>query len=809
MSLDINIYLKESNDILNDIFKSGEERGSSLNNIYVYFYRYIGFSDEKSYIEILKTLNKKLKGLGSKYIKFIDFIPVNSNTDYVNKSINVLKALDKNIFTQGIEKLDAAGLLNFTNYKDINLIAKRALKQVLYLYSSNEETININIAINFICKILLWCMDILNTTFIINNKVIPKIAYFGNIKKHEIYFLLLMSQCGCDVLFINSLSDCNFNLIDKDNKYSRKIEFINKSFIDLEPIFSEGQIFNSLKPDEVNTMIDVKIEKEPALKSLLSKNTADPFKNILKPLFSRIEFVAKPSLIIPVYFYLYLGIDATDEDSIAAYKNELFKFNNNLKTTDNGYVNFTSSIPINNYSNIYNKLQNIENNLAFDQNSMETLIKRFIDLNLLPNTAEPLLDNAIVNSYVKACRLYLNVEENNNLTKTKNFFIKLLIWIGEYFPKLYKNLNFKECPKILFYGNINLHEILFLIFFSSIGTDVIYINPNNEKPFEFSLFKDIHDLFVEIKFKNSINIFEFPKSILPIRKSTENYKVQKEVQSVIYDNSNILLLKPWQFEDKIVRQVTLKSTYDEVKLLINEEAKFRPEFSFDNENIYIPNFFVKVKGVHEDINEYWSDLKSFLNSSNSRNVYFVDKLPFTRVDIGINESNFSHLVDGNKINKSRLFKDRYYRFGYLKTALQNLIIDKINFLMNSSHIFTQENNPQYGLKIVKTLLNLSPQVIKMLELFDFPSLVPKLIIYHNNKDMFSIYDAITIALLNSCGIDIVIFTPTNYNDIEPFIKDSLFDSYQLPKVNFNLNFNSNAVYSQAKRSFFKNLFRYI
>lgn len=804
LSLDISISLKESNDVLNDIFNSSEKRGSSSNNIFVYFYRYIGFSDEKNYIEVLKTLNKNLKNLGSKYVKFMDSIPVILDTEYTNKVVNVLKALDKNIFNQGVERLEASGLLNFTNYKDLNFIAKKALKQILNLYYSNEISINLNIAINFIGKILLWCRDTLRTLFISNNKTIPKVVYFGNIKKHEIYFLILMSQCGYDVLYINSESDCDFDEIDKYNKYSKKIEFLNKKFIDIDPAFKDGQILTQFRTDKA---MDTRIEREPSLKTILNKDTIDPFKNMLKPLAARTEFTQKPSLMIPTCFYIYQGVNGTDEESISTYKNELFNFSNNLKSTKNGYINFTSSIPINNNANISSKLQGLDSDLGFQKSHIEILIKRFVDAKILPVVREPLLNNAIINGFNKTCSYFLKIEENNNLSKTKNFFTKLVIWINEYFPNLYKNFDFKECPKILFYGNIKLHEVLLLIFFSFIGVDIIYINPDIEKNKIFSSFKDEDDLFTKINLKYSVNNFDFPNAIIPVRKSTENYKVQEEIQNVIYDDVNISMLRPWQFENKMVTPITLKSTYDEVKLLINEEAKFRPEFSFNNTSIYIPNFFVKIKGVHEEISDYWSDMKIILNSPNSRNVYFVNKLPFTRIDIGVNESYFSYLIENNKLNKNKLFIDRYYRFGYLKTALQNLIISKINYLMNSKHIFACENDFQFELKIIKTLLNMSPQVIKMLELFDFPSIVPKLVIYHNNKEMFSIYDAITIALLNSCGVDIVIFTPTNYNDIEPFIRESLYDTYQLPKVNFNLNFNSNAVYSQPKKTFFKNFFK--
>lgn len=803
MSVEASVILKESNDIFSDIFKNKRERENNLNNVNVYFYRFIGFNDEDEYIDMIKSLQVSLKKKDVNYMKFMHSIPINSDIEYIHEAVNILKNLDKNIFDRGIERLYTSGFLNFTNIKETDILTRKALKLVLSLYCSNEMTMNLNIAINFICKMLLWCREILHKLFLNSDEeYIPKIIYFGNIKKHEIYLLILLSQCGCDVLYINSASDCDFSIVDKNNQYTKKIEFFHKKYINLDLVLQDEPFLKeTLKIEEVN---EVNIEKSSYLKVILNKNVVDPFKHILEPLASRTEYVQKPSLIIPVYFYRYLGIDGKDDDSIVSYKNLLYKIDTQFNSINNGYVRFMSFIPLNNYSKLNAKFDNIEDGLTFKESDINILLNRYIDLKVLPITDEPPLNNAIVDAFKKVLDLYLKSEKNNSLIKIKNFLSMMVIWINEYFPKLYKNLNFRECPKILFYGEIKLPEILFLIFFSSIGCDVLYMNPSEISNEEFSSIEK-HEVFsVEIKLNDTISPFPFPTAHIPIRKSTENYKVQREVQNAIYDNDNISVFKPWQLENKIVRPITLKSTYDEVKLLLNEEAKFRPEFSFDKDNVYIPNFFVKIKGVYEDITDYWNDMRSFLNS---KNVYFINTLPFTKIDTSINENYYSYLIENNRINTQKLYEDRGYKYNYLKTSLQNLIIDKANYLINSNHIFKQENNFQFELKVLKVLLNLSPQIIKMLELFDFPSIVPKLIIFHNNKEMLSQEDAIIIAFLNSCGADIIIFTPTNYNDIEQFIKEKLYDIYQLPKVVFNLNFNMNAVYSQKKKSFFQNFFK--
>jgi hypothetical protein len=78
------------------------------------------------------------------------------------------------------------------------------------------------------------------------------------------------------------------------------------------------------------------------------------------------------------------------------------------------------------------------------------------------------------------------------------------------------------------------------------------------------------------------------------------------------------------------------------------------------------------------------------------------------------------------------------------------------------------------------------EIIKLLQRFDYPFFVPKVLIYHSDDKAFSIEDYVTIALLNAVGLDIVILSPTGYNNIENGIKGSLFDTHNLEDVKFDL-----------------------
>lgn len=76
--------------------------------------------------------------------------------------------------------------------------------------------------------------------------------------------------------------------------------------------------------------------------------------------------------------------------------------------------------------------------------------------------------------------------------------------------------------------------------------------------------------------------------------------------------------------------------------------------------------------------------------------------------------------------------------------------------------------------------------MRLVESFDFTGKVPKIVIYDNKPDNFSETDIILLCYFNLIGADILIYTPTNYNNIEAWINRNYFDIHQLPAVQFDL-----------------------
>ena len=181
------------------------------------------------------------------------------------------------------------------------------------------------------------------------------------------------------------------------------------------------------------------------------------------------------------------------------------------------------------------------------------------------------------------------------------------MWINDYLK------DFQEDTKILYYGHIKEYEVYGLIYFSMLGSDVLYINPSKAC---LNTFRVIGKNINEVEYNNDLEPEAFPEKERVIRKTTVAYRASKEIEGVIY-GGDVGIFKPWQLEGFNVLPVTLKTTYDELKILWREPAKLRPEFKVEGDTAYIPNLFAKINGTQEDIAEYWNDFNAICNVKNA------------------------------------------------------------------------------------------------------------------------------------------------------------------------------------------------
>lgn len=817
----MSINLLESSNIFEDIFLPINLRKQAslinLNNqlslqnnpnnekIDVYFYRYIGFNNRDEYVRDLNRLNERLLSFGNEYLKFNKAIPLPYNmelTDRINNALSRISEIDlRNERGSGV--LKSAGNFSITKDNALNDRLEEAFLSTMKLYAANEPIPTLSIEKNFIIKLLLWANEHIPRLFSSSPQdQAPKVLYYGEIKKHEVYFLVMLSQMGCDVLYINSESDADYLKVDKKGSYSKLKEFALKGPVDFE--FKDIQVVKENKPIQTankSASPEKNIETSDNVIVVL-KNSTNIFEDIAFPLSRRLGYVGLPCPVLPIYFYRSIGFEGEDINAEDEFYNKLYSLDKKLANLGTGYVKFINHIPM----PFNEEIDRVSNRFkrVFDKNYNENkniIASEIVSLGILEKEKEPLMNKLINSSFERIMKLYLEKEPNINLGRLQNFIYKLIVWINRYYKQLFVNKGFKESPKILHYGDIKLHEVYFLIFLSGIGCDVLYVTTDEQKDKPFMELDPKEECSNLIVFEKTAPMQEFPEKERVIRKTTTAFNASRELENVLY-SGDVGLFRPWQLSDYNVRPITLRTTYDELKLLWNENSKIRPEFKVENGVVYIPNLFAKINGTLENLEEYWMDYKQF---ARQQNVLELRSVPFTKLRFTRQEMFSMAYVLDNKgsINKEALTSSKFYRFSYLRTSLQNLLLEKLNELLFFKG-FRRAIDNNFRLLIIMTIITMDEDILRLIETFDYPGNVPKLVIYNNLREPFSDEDSIVIAFLNSIGFDIVIFTPTNYNTIEQKLEDDIFDRFQLPSIQYDLQIPASVNNDKAK-SFFSRI----
>lgn len=506
----------------------------------------------------------------------------------------------------------------------------------------------------------------------------------------------------------------------------------------------------------------------------------DIYRDVLqKPVDRRGYCINGGLLCFPVYFYRVIGIE---QHSDSEYYNELYNLDIELKKIGNIYQRFEKRLDTYVSPQFIDKFNNVWNEIKADTN----LRAQYLAVNLsgagILKYSISDFKNMIIKKAFENCLNFFISNQNHpkNSSIIKNFCIKIIYWFEKYGLHFYKDFDFNgHNPKFLFYGEVKKDEIYFMTFLSYIGFDILYFNS-----FSNSEFKDVDPKnSIKLEFDRKVPLKEFPKSESIVTMATTAYQAEKSIESSV-NAENPNLFKPRQFENLPTKAITLNTTYEEIFSFWSKEARYRNGFKIHNNTVIIPNIFAKINGTHKDIARYWEDMSNLIKDKGNF-IYIIDKVPFS------NESskgyeyrdlfNSKGLLDKDKI---KLHKD--YPLSFLKTSVQDNILDKSNEILIKEY-FKFNIDLNMKIKVISTVFNLQIEILKLLQMFDYPFEVPKLIIYDNSEKGFIVEDYITVALLNAIGLDILVFSPSGYNNIENGIKDNLFNIHNLEDIRFNLS----------------------
>ncbi|MCB2293732.1 YceG family protein [Clostridium algoriphilum] len=502
---------------------------------------------------------------------------------------------------------------------------------------------------------------------------------------------------------------------------------------------------------------------------------------------------------IPKYFYRFIGIKTNEKD----YYENLYSLDKELNKMGSSYKRFSEGLD----KDISIRLQNRLNDIwikVFKEESLDVslIINLISDNGLFPDLSNKVMLQQIKNNLKGLIEYYIKSNESMDNNNIKLFINYIIHWINIYSKELFERFDYKKTnPKIIFYGEITKAEVFYLILLSTLGCDVLYFNPKNSGSF-YEI--DKYNTFSkEIVYNCNNEIKPFPTN-MEDRTKTTAYNAKQEINKTLFtDNSGFY--RPWQFADYHVEAVTLNTTYEEIYIWIKQKAYIREGFSVKDSTVVIPNMFSKICGTHEDINSYFKEINEVVTQKFTK--FYID-LPIMNA-MHLEYGKFDQIYPSNvfsQFNMDKLINSSWWKYKELRTGLQKTMAEKIKDLCLNPVSINVENEDLRDLQvdIFSVLINLDTTLLELLQAYDYPEEVPKIVVYNNEENgNLSFEDCIMLAFMNSMGIDIIIYNPSGYNDIENFIYSERYDIHRLEDVSFKLHFKK---YVEKKKGFFESLF---
>lgn len=743
---------------LDDFFIDLDKRSSRG----VFFYKINGYNEEiyrfiKKYYNAAKMAGVIIEG------KIPN--PDKDNLEYYNEIMGTKFQLSVEFIAASLKKW----LPRMSAYQ--NNVVSSAIYETLTVLGRNGKNENMlkNTYIKFMCWLYYKFERILSQ---LGNNKIPKILYEGIASNYELLLLNVLSGAGCDIVLLQyqtgSNTSVNINTVLPDEL--------------TRPDMGNFPEYFSLKwlRDKIQNEIDIErlYGQKPSVlnctNAWIDGKGLDDFK---------IATQARGN--DPMLFYnCYIRINGAQDK--LSYMNELYQFQLGLKNSKRRVVIIDA--PLKNPST--DEISQIKRQNYTTKNQM------IMDLSgNIKYTANAELQKIMVKSFVDVI-IEESGHEGITLNRLANRAVYLLCWLKRYQGELFANWKMPDISCFIYMGGCkNSNEALFIKFLARLPVDVLILNPNlNTK----CCLDDT--LLYEINYTDTLTVDKYPRENTEIHMGTAAYHAERELDTVMYQDFGIYRNKQYS---KAV-SVTLRTMYEEIEILWNQELKYRPNFSIVDDIVNLPVICAKVCGVkNSDLRQYWAGIKQLL----SKDAFLIDKVPYLITgEPNPIKSYATEFFKNGKVQKNRIKAHKLYQYGVLRNDVQEHILDKLQLLIDQKVIKgTFVNGTEYT--VVSTVLNIKKEILRMIQKFDFTKTNPKIIYINTTEKEISLEDSILMAFLNLVGFDVLFFVPTGYQTIEKYFNKEIAEEHQIGDYMYDLRVpDFNSVRQTTRLSWHERLF---
>lgn len=547
------------------------------------------------------------------------------------------------------------------------------------------------------------------------------------------------------------------------------------------------------------------------------------------------------NVIIPRHFIRIIGVENEEAD----YYNYLFDFKEKLSSLNNLFLfineGFDSVLP----SKMKLELDRGWSELIFDRNiTPNSIYQKLEERKLIAEFPNKTMSHQVRKTLMDMLKYYI---ENKRIKvaneELKTFVYQFCLWIDTYAKNLFLEYDYTYLnPKVLYYGDITENEVLFLSYLSLLGCDILYFNP------EYEHFFGVHagGLSQKIEFNRKVKKKPFPNKRIVGRASTLTYEASQEINEMLSNGNGFY--RNWALIDFPTHAVTLRTTYDEIFRISPEVAQVRPEWNVQRGMVNIPNIFAKVSGITEDENDYWDKIKTLTSGEQSlffndqpiiaglskSITYYLDlllsvspngvfnhellldspKWPYSKVQTGMQKNlalEIQELINNNEvsitrhIDKNMVMQVLTSTEPNVKQVLATMGVNNLNAGNMAEQIVHKHNsglnfnvggfnqNSLNNAYVLGACLELPIEFLRMIQTFDYPKFVPKLVLYTNGNREFTFEETVIVRLMSRMCFDVIIYNPSGKNDIELYIDPTLqiYDVHLLENRKFDLSYKNN------------------
>lgn len=743
---------------LHDYFSACSRRREQA----VFFYRVAGYSGEVAafltqYDQAARTNGVVIEGrIPNPDPKQLDYLAEMMGSDF---------QLDAGFLTQKLTRW----LPRLTGaQREAVVTAMTATLQDLQAHGKNENMLR-NAYIKYMCWLYYKFERILGR---LGGDELPKILYDGTVSSYELQLLVILARAGADIVLLERAGDAGYLRCDPTSQYAQLYQAPGLTPFPAD--FSLRQLREQGRQQaERQKLYGAPAGIAPCTNAWMK--TPDG-KEILTAVRARGDD--------PKLFYNAFVVQYGVEDKLL-FPSDMVAFYQQLKREgrkvclENGRLppptpEEIAAVRRRNHQTAEQLAADLAANLQYPNNQqLQTLMRQaFLDVVLEE-------DKAV----------------GGNLNRLLNKAVYLVAWMKRYQKDLFQNWQAPEVGVFILFGACSGdNEALFLRLLAKLPVDVLVLLPDLNAP---CVLKD--PALLDLHREHSLPMTDFPVEPSQMRVRTAAYQAEREMDSILYQNTGLYRAKQHQKAEA----VTLQTMYEEIGLLWDQELKYRPGFAAEGDTVTVPVLLEKICGIKDGpILPYWLGIKKLVTPKTT----LVTKLPWqTGLEANPMKPYATQFLRQGRLQREKIKQHKDYPYGILRPEIQDYLLDKLQVLLDEKLIAgTYQNGTEYT--IVSTILGLPKDLLRRIQNFDFTKKNPKLIIISTTEETLSLEDSILVAFLNLVGFDILFFVPTGYQSIEKYFQKPFANEHQLGPYRYDLRVPDFQTLHEGGKSSIRKLF---